>query len=522
MVMNPLGTSSNKTMLQQMLENQNNSQDSIVGRSFGQKSDLPESGLNSNRNSELDVIAKIKGSIHRNFGDKILTEYKDEAFKTSLFEAIYVLVESEPGLDIKKLEKDTIVRKIMDDILGYGPIQDLIEDDEVTEIMVTKWDKIYAERKGILGLVPDLHFNSEDHLHTVIEKIVQPIGREINETKTMVDGRLPDGSRINAVYPPTTPYGATLSIRKFSRNKMTAADYVNRGSADARMLEFLEYATHAKCNMIVSGGTGSGKTTLLNLLSNYIPAHESIVTIEDSCELQLSQPNVRTMEARAASAEGAGEVTQRMMIKNALRMRPDRIVVGEIRDGVIVDLFRAMSSGHDGTLSTGHANSPNDCVNAMMPILFGMSDIKFEARDQKILICSSLDLIVQIERSRDGQRRISHITHVVGFGREGAAKLDAGLKKKKRLDQRKSALQAELKAIDEGTWTPEREIEDKESATVNFDKIYLQDIFRFKEDGYEGKFIKGHYEATGYKPLALVNKIESYLQKDISYLFEQK
>ncbi|MDD2626962.1 MAG: ATPase, T2SS/T4P/T4SS family, partial [Candidatus Methanomethylophilus sp.] len=280
------------------------------------------------------------------------------------------------------------------------------------------------------------------------------------------------------------PDGATLTIRKFPKTKLTGDDYLKYGSINKKMLKFLELCVAGKCSIIVSGGTGSGKTTLLNMLSNYIPPREAIVTVEDSCELNLYQDNVRRLEARPTNMEGKGEITIRRLVKNTLRMRPDRIIVGEIRDGCIVDMLRAMLSGHAGGITTVHANSPKDLVEATLLILFGMSDMNFTEMAQKQQICSSIDLIVQISRLQDGSRKITNITHVVGLGNVGATNL-------------------KLKNVDEN-------------------KIYIQDVYRFKQTGIDdNNKVVGKFETTGYQPKKIIDKIEKAGMDIPSDLFEK-
>jgi pilus assembly protein CpaF len=459
------------SLLKDRLKQTKESDIQIRNRTFGQNTDTSPQ-YDKEQNWERDIVSAVKDQINRLFGEKILTERKDENFKIMMRDAIAKLLENDPVLANDLERRKTLTHRILDEILGFGPIQDLIEDPQVTEIMVSRWDKIYIERGGRLELEPNIKFDSDEQLRDVIAKIVQPIGRKIDESSPLVDARLPDGSRVNATVPPISPDGCTLTIRKFSKKKLTGEDYLNFGSLDEKVLTFLKLCVEGRINIIVSGGTGSGKTTLLNMLSNFIPPWESIVTVEDSCELQLYQDNVRRLEARPPNAEGKGEITIRDLVKNTLRMRPDRIVVGEIRDGCVVDMFRAMSSGHDGSLTTVHANNPRDLVDATLPILFGMSDMKFTEQTQKQQIVSAVDLIVQIARLRDGSRKIINVTEVVGLGAEGASKL-------------------KLKTVEE-------------------DKIYLQDIFRFRQTGYDdnGK-IQGYFECTGYQPKAIISKLES-------------
>ena len=463
---------SSNSILRSKLKNTQDYNQIVKNREFGQSRE-EQFVIPAQLDAEASISKKVKAKINETFGERILIENKLETFKVLLRDAIISLLNMEPDLMNDSVKKRKLAAKIMDEILGYGAIQDLLERDEITEIMVSRWDKIFVEQKGRLELLPDCQFQSDEELRSVIERIVQPIGRRIDESEPLVDARLRNGSRVNATVPPISPDGCTLTIRKFSRHKLTGKDYLGFGSLNEQMLEFLRLCIVARCNVVVSGGTGTGKTTLLNMLSNFIPANESIITIEDSCELQLNQNNVRRLEARPMSAEGTGEVSIRRLVKNSLRMRPDRIVVGEIRDGCIVDMLRAMSSGHDGSLTTVHANSPKDMIEATLPILFGMSDMKFTELAQKQQICSAIDLIVQINRLKDGSRKITNITHVVGLGREGASKL--------RL----------------------KETEDSE-------KIYLQDIFKFKQEGIDQNgYVIGRYECTGYEPKKIINKLES-------------
>lgn len=458
----------NQSLLKDRIKQSQDLDLALMKRSFAQQIEKEQPVYNSDN----EIKKRVREKVSQIFKEKILTQSKNNEFRLQLRDAIAGFLAQEPSLQGDLAKQRVLVQEILNEILGFGPIQDLLEDPEITEIMVTRWDKIYVEKNGKLVLVPEVKFDSDEHLRDIIDKIVQPIGRRIDESEPLVDARLPDGSRVNATIPPISPDGCTLTIRKFAKKKLTGEDYLRFGSLNEKMLQFLKLCVEARCNIIVSGGTGSGKTTLLNMLSNFIPAWEAIVTIEDSCELQLYQDNVRRLEARPPNMEGKGEISIRRLVKNALRMRPDRIIVGEIRDGCVVDMFRAMSSGHDGSLTTIHANSPRDLVDATLPILFGMSDMHFTETAQKMQICSAVDLIVQIERLRDGSRKIVNITHVVGYGKEGATKL-------------------KLKTIEE-------------------DKIYLQDIFRFRQTGIDsnGKVV-GVFEATGYRPKSIINKIKS-------------
>ena len=318
--------------------------------------------------------------------------------------------------------KRRVERLAIANITGLGVITPYMQDPEVTEIVVQRWNNIVIERKGRIERV-EAAFMNEDHLRNIIGRIVQPIGRTINIQSPMVDARLTDGSRVNATIPPVTPDGATLTIRKFSGDALTGDDYLRLGTLDEKMLVFLSKCVEGRISMIVSGGTNTGKTTLLNLLSGLIPRDELIITVEDSCELNLHQPNVRRMETRGVSQVGQGEtigaVTIQDLVRNSLRMRPDRLIVGEIRDHTIVDMMTAMSTGHEGSMSTVHANSPRNLVSSRMPILYGMNTkMPFSEASQAIQITEALQLIVQLEHLKNGKRVISHITHVAGLDRD--------------------------------------------------------------------------------------------------------
>ena len=339
-----------------------------------------------------------------------------DSLKAAIQETIHALTEK---LDTDYETRKRIERLSLANITGLGAISPYMEDPSVTEIVVQRWNNIVIERNGRIEQV-DAAFMSEEHLRNIIGRIVQPVGRSINIQSPMVDARLPDGSRVNATIPPVTPDGATLTIRKFSRNALTGSDYLRLGTLNERMLAFLSRCVEGRISMIVSGGTNTGKTTMLNMLSGYIPKDELIITVEDSCELNLHQPNVRRMEARNSNIVGQGEtvgaVTIQDLVKNALRMRPDRLIVGEIRDHTIVDMMTAMSTGHEGSMSTVHANSPANLVSSRMPILYGMNTaMSFSESAQAFQISEALQLIIQLEHLKSGKRIISHITHVDGL-----------------------------------------------------------------------------------------------------------
>ena len=310
-------------------------------------------------------------------------------------------------------ERNRIAQEIFDSIRGLGPLEKLLADDSISEIMVNGAKQVFIERKGKL-LLSDVTFYDNDQLLNVIDRIVSPLGRHIDEANPMVDARLPDGSRVNAVIPPLSLKGPLLTIRKFSRNPLTIENLVSYGSLTFKMAAFLEACVKGKLNIVVSGGTGSGKTTLLNVLSAYIPYDERIVTIEDAAEIQLQQKHVLTLEARPSNLEGAGQITIRDLVRNALRMRPDRIIVGEVRGGEALDMLQAMNTGHDGSLTTGHANSARDMLARLetMVLMAGMNLPIAAIRQQ---ISSAIDIIVQQARMRDGSRKIVGIHEVVGM-----------------------------------------------------------------------------------------------------------
>ncbi|HEX3032061.1 MAG TPA: CpaF family protein [Bacillota bacterium] len=322
------------------------------------------------------------------------------------------IIDKEAGF-ISRADRQKIIGEIVDEIVGFGPINPLLQDPTVSEVMVNGPDQVYVERSGKL-VHTNVCFRDNEHVLHIIEKIVAPLGRRIDESMPMVDARLPDGSRVNAIIPPLALKGPTITIRKFSKDPLKVEDLIRFGSLTMEMAKFLDACVKARLNIVVSGGTGSGKTTTLNILSSFIPTDERIVTIEDAAELQLRQDHVVTLETRPANIEGKGAISMRDLVKNSLRMRPDRIVVGEVRSGEALDMLQAMNTGHDGSLTTGHANSPRDML-ARLETMVLMAGMDLPVRAIREQIASAVDLIVQQNRLKDGSRRITHITEVQGM-----------------------------------------------------------------------------------------------------------
>lgn len=369
-----------------------------------------------------------------------------ERVRRTLEETFLSVLESE-GIVLSRTERHRLFEAIVAEILGYGPIEPLLKDDTVTEIMVNGPKQVWVERHGKLEKT-SIQFDDDDHVMRIIDRIVSPLGRRIDESSPMVDARLPDGSRINAVIPPISLVGPCLTIRKFSRDPLTVDDLIRFGTMTPEIAQFLKACVEARLNIVVSGGTGSGKTTLLNVLSSFIPGDERIVTIENAAELQLRQEHVVTLESRPPNIEGRGEVTIRDLVINALRMRPDRIVVGECRGGEALDMLQAMNTGHDGSMTTVHSNSPRDTLHRLETMVL-MAGMDLPVRAIREQIASALDLIIHMARLKDGSRKIVAITEVQGM--EG-------------------------------------------------DVIVLQDIFVFEQTGFEDGKVIGRIKPTGVRP----------------------
>lgn len=336
--------------------------------------------------------------------------------KTKIAAAVNSIIESiiaKEDLVFTQADKQRLANQVLAEALGFGPIQTLIDDDTVSEIMVNGPEQVFVEQNGKL-ILTETKFRDDAHVLHVIERIVTPIGRRIDESSPMVDARLPDGSRVNAIIPPLALNGPTLTIRKFAREPLTAPKLLELGTFTGEMYRVLEACVKGRLNIVVSGGTGSGKTTLLNVLSSFIPGDERIVTIEDAAELQLRQEHVVTLETRPPNLEGKGAIMIRDLVRNSLRMRPDRIIVGEVRGGETLDMLQAMNTGHNGSLTTGHANSPRDMI-ARLSTMVLMAGMDLPVRAIREQIAAAVDVIIQINRFRDGSRKITRITEVQGM-----------------------------------------------------------------------------------------------------------
>jgi pilus assembly protein CpaF len=361
-----------------------------------------------------DPYAELKTRVHGAVIDKLGFKLFGTASEADLHDLVRQAVEQEleeDGTPLTASECELLVSAIVDDIVGYGPLEPLLADDGVTEVMVNGWNQIYVERAGRLEAT-HASFLDDAHLLRIIDKIVSQVGRRIDEASPMVDARLPDGSRVNAIIPPLSLRGPALTIRKFSRNPFSAADLVGFGTLTRTSSDFLAACVRGQLNILISGGTGTGKTTLLNAISAFIPNEERIVTIEDAAELQLQQEHVVTLEARPPNIEGQGEVRIRELVRNALRMRPDRIVVGEVRSAETLDMLQAMNTGHEGSLTTVHANSPRDALSRIETLVL-TAGVELPVRAIREQISSALDLIVHLSRLVDGSRRITHVTEVL-------------------------------------------------------------------------------------------------------------
>jgi pilus assembly protein CpaF len=363
------------------------------------------------RESLREVKFRIQSRVIQDLDPKL--DLANQVEVRRQIEEIFGRVIDEEGLALTRAERVRMLEQITDEIIGLGPLEPLLRDESVTEIMVNGPRQVYVERAGRLELTTVV-FQNDDHVMRIIDRIISPIGRRIDESSPMVDARLTDGSRVNAIIPPLSLIGPVITIRKFSATPFTVDDLVRFGTATPEMFDFLRACVEARLNIFVSGGTGSGKTTTLNVLSSFIPADERIVTVEDAAELQLRQEHVVTLESRPPNIEGRGAVAIRDLVRNALRMRPDRIIVGECRSGEALDMLQAMNTGHDGSMSTGHANSPRDMLSRLETMVL-MAGVDLPLRAIREQVSSAVDLIVHQSRMKDGTRRIEYITEIQGM-----------------------------------------------------------------------------------------------------------
>jgi pilus assembly protein CpaF len=358
-----------------------------------------------------DKHQELKNLIHK----KILQEYKDAPVEEIIpkLDAMAIEIMKEDEQFRGSIDRKKVVDELMNDLTGFGPINPLLMDEEVSEVMVNGPDQVYCERKGKIELT-SIMFRDDEHVMSIIEKIVAPLGRRIDESSPMVDARLPDGSRVNAIIPPLALNGPTITIRKFSKDPFQIEDLINFGTLSEEMAIFMEACVKARLNIFVSGGTGSGKTTTLNVLSNFIPHDERIITIEDAAELQLGQDHVVSLESRPPNIEGKGSITIRDLVRNSLRMRPDRVVIGEVRGAEALDMLQAMNTGHDGSLATGHSNSARDMI-ARLETMVLLAGVELPVKAIREQIAGAIDVIIQQSRLKDGSRKITSITEVQGM-----------------------------------------------------------------------------------------------------------
>ena len=406
--------------------------------------------------SKTDTIQELKLAVHRRIVDEmtpdeqqVLMRGEDAREQIKNIISVYSGRElAESAFTVTRGERIQLVDDICNELLGLGPLESLLQNDTISEVMVNGPKQIFIEQKGKLKLT-DVHFYDNAHLMNIIERILTPLGRRVDESSPLVDARLADGSRVNIIIPPLSLVGPVVTIRKFSKKALSINDLVGFGTLSQDMATFLDACVRARLNILVSGGTGSGKTTTLNVLSSFIPATDRIVTIEDAAELRLQQTHVVTLESRPANLEGNGAITIRDLVRNALRMRPDRIIVGEVRSGEALDMLQAMNTGHDGSLTTAHANTPRDVLSRLETMVL-MAGMELPVRAVRTQVSSAIDLIIQQSRIRDGSRKITYITEVQGM--EG-------------------------------------------------DTIVLQDLFRYVQDSIDehGKSV-GHYESLGLMP----------------------
>ena len=393
-----------------------------------------KSGQNGEKHSAAELNDRsngLKASIHRRMLERINLASLDGLAPEMLQQQIRQIIGGlllEENIPLSDTERAALEREVLNETFGLGPIEPFLHDPDVSDILVNTYKQIYIERFGQLELT-DVRFDDNDHLMKIIDRIVSRVGRRIDESSPMVDARLPDGSRVNAIMPPLSLDGPVLSIRRFGVRTLDMSDLLELGSMSPGMAELLKGAIRARLNVLISGGTGAGKTTLMNALSAYIPADERIVTIEDAAELQLLQPHVVRLETRPSNIEGKGQITQRELVRNALRMRPDRIIVGEVRGEEVLDMLQAMNTGHDGSLTTVHANNARDALHRLETLML-LSGVHLPSQAMREQISAALDVVIHVTRMSDGIRRVVGVSEIVGMEREVVAMQDIFLFKK--------------------------------------------------------------------------------------------
>ena len=381
-----------------------------------QPSSLTPPGRPPGEEQDVGLLQEIKVRVHRQLLERLNLSNIDALDKAQVVDEIRKVVHDLLASEATPLnydEREDLVTQVLDEIFGLGPIEPLLQDPTISDILVNTYKRVFVERNGRLEKI-DVQFKDDRHLLQIIDRIVSAVGRRIDDSSPMVDARLADGSRVNAVIPPLALDGPHLSIRKFKKDVLSAPDLLRTETLTPAMLELLQGIVKARLNILISGGTGAGKTTLLNMLSEAIPASERIVTIEDSAELQLRQPHVVRLETRTANVEGAGEVSQRHLLINSLRMRPDRIIMGEVRGAEAVDMLQAMNTGHDGSLTTLHANTPRDAL-ARLETMISMAGLNLPTKGMRQQIASAINVLIQVERLSDGQRKIVNISEITGM-----------------------------------------------------------------------------------------------------------
>lgn len=385
------------------------------------------SSLFEKRKQKLNAKSNVNSYQYENhFVDDLVEHYKARLLRDTNLETLTQLSQGEMRLRIEQIvsqfmseekviisrqDKEVLITRILDESVGYGPLEPLINDASITEILINGWNEVYIEKLGKLELT-EVKFRDDEHVRHIVDRIVSPLGRRIDESSPMVDARLPDGSRVNAVISPVSLNGTLVSIRKFRKEPFKMNDLLHFNTLSSSMAKFLDGVVRAKMNTLISGGTGSGKTTLLNVVADSIPMGERVITIEDSAELRLDRPNVVGMEARPANVEGRGEITIRQLVRNALRMRPDRIIVGEVRSGEAFDMLQAMNTGHEGSLTTVHANAPDDALRRVEAMVV-MAGMELPSHIIREYIVGALDIIVQVTRLTDGTRKIVSISEII-------------------------------------------------------------------------------------------------------------